>query len=95
MRSNRSNGLATVRPARRTGVVLASVASGREIAAVPQKGTEMKASSAATRMDKGLKTLRLGSLQVWMFKRGWRRLPNALSTARWLLWRATGGGYDD
>jgi hypothetical protein len=45
-------------------------------------------------LDKGLQTPRLGRLQLWMFKRGWRHLPNTLSSFRYILWRITGGSYD-
>jgi hypothetical protein len=38
---------------------------------------------------------RLSLLQGWMFARGWRHLSNALSTARWLVWRARGGRYGE
>jgi hypothetical protein len=45
--------------------------------------------------DNGLQTKWLGSLQFWMFGRGWRHLPNALSTIRYWLWRLTGGSHPD
>jgi hypothetical protein len=39
-------------------------------------------------------TMRLGSLQASMYRRGWRHLPNALSSLRYYLWRLTGGKYE-
>jgi hypothetical protein len=60
----------------------------------PEACAEWRSCEPDSKLDKGLQTRRLGVLQAWMFKRGWRHLPNALSTARWLLWRATGGNYD-